>query len=128
MPNRDDRREFTRVPAWLTVEIEPPDGRVIRGRARDLGLRGVYVFTEAVLPLGTPCQANLLLGDASDDPRMFAEGRVVRLEKDGIALQFSSIELESFAYLQRFVLYPADDPTDGELELATHAGIMFKAG
>jgi hypothetical protein len=49
------------------------------------------------------------------------QGRTVRQDPEGIAVDFSEIELESFRHLFRLVQYNAPDPDFIEQELSTSA-------
>jgi len=99
-PVRHERRSGQRfqlhVP--LTIHVE---GRTVPGFTQDLSSRGLFLFSEAELPEGTPVEltftmpSEITLGDSM---RVRGRGRVVRSDgsrngpRQGVAVQLGSYE------------------------------------
>ena len=117
------RREFTRVPLRLEVGLSTQEGCVFSGPARDLSLIGVYVQGDCALSLNTPCSVRIRLNDQIDGPCVQATGQVVRVEPDGVAVEFTAVPLGALEHLRNLVLYNASDPTEIEKEFSSHIGL-----
>jgi hypothetical protein len=125
MDDTPNQREFTRVHVQVEVEVTAL-GRTIRSsQPQDLSLKGMLVRTDERLPEGTACEVRLVLGDERTEIR--AGGLVVRIYKEGFAIQFTRlIGLESFEHLRNLVLYNAADAERIEQEFQTHLGLRRK--
>jgi hypothetical protein len=112
-----DRRRFTRVNINLQVEVS--DGRMslIGCETRDLSLRGVFVYSDIVFPLGSPCVVTIILSGMVVPVEIKINARVVRAESEGIGVEFDSSQgLESYHHLRNLVLYNSLVPEQIEQE------------
>src|SRR5262245_16139582 len=76
-----------RLPVVFSWQTE--DGKIqgCDGYSRDLGSRGIYVYSELVPPLGVSVEMNVFLPRPEHSSRLseiYAVGRVVRSEKHGL--------------------------------------------
>jgi hypothetical protein len=85
-----ERRTALRYPLRLPVVFswQTEDGKIqgCDGYSRDLGSRGIYVYSELVPPLGVSVEMNVFLPRPEHSSRpseIHAVGRVVRSEKHG---------------------------------------------
>ncbi len=121
-----DGREFSRSPVKVRVTVLDRGGTPaasVRGVVQDLSMNGVFVRVEdAPLPgVGSDCRVDISL---EAQARVEAAGRVARLAAGGMAVQFTEIiGSESFAHLQRLVLYNNARPDVVLEEARRHAGI-----
>ncbi len=76
----------------------------------DLSLGGLYVKGKFDQQAGDTCTIELSKPEADAGVELRACCSVVRVTDDGIALEFISMEQESFLFLQTILLYEADDP------------------
>ena len=87
------RRIDTRLPFDFQIEIYAPNFAVC-GVSRDISLSGLFIETEAEIPLDTNCKVALLA--TSDTPQIVHHARVVRLVSPdsgnrGIGLMFTDL-------------------------------------
>jgi hypothetical protein len=125
MGNKKNKREFTRVPVELPIEIQAGD-RLLRGLVTgNLSMKGLLLRTQDVLAQDTLCTLRIILGEGAAEVR--AEAQVVRIYPGAIAFQFSRIlGTESFEHLRQLVIYNAPDADQVESELHEHTGIKAK--
>ncbi len=115
----DERRRRTRVVFTTEVELASGDLTVKSTRSRDVSMTGIFIYTDQHLEPGAACQITIRLLGASSDLRLTAEGRVVRVTDDGLAVEFTSLDLDSYVHLRNLIVYNAEDP-DGILEEVSH--------
>ena len=118
-------REFTRVPLQILVRVVGESGACEEGVARDLSLRGVYLSGADTLVVGERCEVELELGGGEVTVRAY--GRVARVERAGIAIEFTELPLDALDHLRKLVLYNAEDPDEVEREFRSHSGLRSKA-
>lgn len=125
MGEAPNQREFTRVHVQVVVEITALGRTLSSSQPQDLSMKGLLVRTSDHLPVGTPCQVKLLLGETGVEIQ--AEGEVVRDYPEGFAVQFSRIlGVESYGHLKNLVLYNAQDTERVEREFQGHLGLRRK--
>jgi hypothetical protein len=116
-------REFSRSCVRLEVEVVSGDARIASGQTRDVCMKGIFVFSDQRLPVGSRCRIVLRMGDPPSDIHMEADGAVVREEPEGFAVEFAEMDLESFHHLRNLVLYNSSDPERADRELHEHVGL-----
>jgi c-di-GMP-binding flagellar brake protein YcgR len=84
-----DLRRYQRTPVDLDITFTPggDDASVLRGRARDLSLGGMFIETRTPLAFGTPIVITLFNGESS--MLLPAISRWTR--EDGMGVQFGLI-------------------------------------
>ena len=123
MPSESNRRDFTRVPSGLDVDVHFEDGGEFAGRIEDVSLKGIFIPTEKPFAEGTRCRIVLHLGGRGHGIALEAHGEVARCTDDGIGLSFDEISLDAFEHLRNLVRFNAGDPDAIEDELDGHTGI-----
>ena len=113
--NHHNRREFTRSPSRLDVEVTRGTAS-ITGSLRDVSSGGVYVLCEHPFPETTHVSVLLVLGTAPDE-RIEAAGRVRRVDSHGMAIQTEEIGVRSYQHIERLVLLNSEAPAAAELAL-----------
>jgi hypothetical protein len=117
-----NKRIFTRVPPHIDVQVEAAERPRIQGRTRDVCMNGLYMVSEAVLPVDTPCRVTLLLSGTEE--RIQVNGRVVRVDGSGMAMCFTEIlGLESYEHLRNLLLHNAELAAQIEKELNESIGL-----
>ncbi len=119
------RRRFTRVnfrqEAQLSFERNVYERQVIN----NLSLGGLYVEGQFQQHIGDLCTIELRQpGLETVDFR--AKGTVVRIDAQGMAVEFVTMEYESFLFLQTTLLYRADDPVALGTELKQDLSFMLE--
>lgn len=107
-----ERRKRSRARLVLPLSITF-GGKTVRGQVNDLSLKGLSCSTEAWIVPGEECDVTLELDSGIRIP---IHGRIIRAGQDG-AIDFISMDTESFAHLRNLVrLYAEDaDAVDNEL-------------
>jgi len=118
-----EQREFTRIPIRRTAEIVTDDATVVAEPTRDISAKGLYVEGLSNLPPGAPCRVRLPLLGVPGTATIQADARIVRSEANGIAVEFTGMDLDSFEHLRNLVLYNAPDPAQIESEFENHLGL-----
>jgi len=120
-----NQRQYSRSKVSIAATLTPQGGTPFGVQVMDLSMGGMFIHTDETLEPGTRCQVSLLLGHFKHELPMIADAVVVRGFKDGIALKFKSIQLESIASIQNIIVEHADDPDQAELEFSSHGGWIF---
>ncbi len=127
MKTEANKREFSRVPIQLDVEILSPQPAPSSCQVKDVSLKGLYLLCANPLPVGSDCRVALLLGGGETPVRIEIGGTVAREDPAGMGLEITAIVgVESFEHLQNLVRYNAMDPDRVEQEFAEHVGLKRK--
>ena len=121
-----NQREFTRVKVAIHVELRMGGNVVIPGELENVSLNGLMLRAAASVPDQTPCIVFIHLdGGGIGGPRIEAKGRVVRIEPDHLAVQFSEVlGVEGMSHLRNLVLYNSGTQADRvETEFQSHLGL-----
>ncbi len=117
-----ERRRRTRVPFVTHVDIETVGARLLELETRDLSHKGVFVKGSLPLKPGQGCTVTIHLpGDIERTPQLVLEGRVVRVTEEGAAIDFLSMDPDTFLHLRNIVLFNTTDPDKVQREFATPA-------
>jgi hypothetical protein len=123
MSDDADRREFTRVPFRVEAELVGDHATVVCGDVRDLSLNGLYAAGVGRLPPDSLCDVFLVLGGPASETRLKMRGRVARVDRGGLAVQFLALGLDTFYHLRNLVLYNGADHARIEDEFKAHLGL-----
>ncbi len=127
MHHPSNRREFTRVNISVAVELSPPGEPKISGRGCNLSVKGVYVSGPRQLPASTECPITIFLTGGGESMSVRVLGRIVYADKEGMGIEFSEMDTDSFIHLQNLVLHNSLDPAKVEREFQEHIGIKRKS-
>lgn len=117
-----NRRRRTRVSYRTRVDIQATGARLMDMESRDLSHKGVYVLGDLPLKAGQGCMVTVhLVGLGEEAPILRMEGKVVRAAPDGTAIDFVSMDPDTYMHLRNLVLLNAEDPSRAEAEFATPA-------
>lgn len=121
---RQERREFTRVPVSMELDVTADQQATYSGQTRDISLGGLYCQCPMPATVGAQCHVVLFLGGRDSEVRIATRGRVARVDSAGIGIEFTEVVgIESLEHLRNLVLYNATDPQQVEQEFASHLGI-----
>jgi len=124
MESDANRREFTRAPLQIDVELTTEQSPPVACQLRDVSLNGLYLMCDHPWPVGSDCRVALLLGGSEKPIRVEMHCTVTRVEKTGMGLEITGIlGLESFEHLRNLVLYNASQAEQAEKEMQSHRGI-----
>ncbi|MDH5649206.1 MAG: PilZ domain-containing protein, partial [Gammaproteobacteria bacterium] len=93
---------------------------------RDISMNGIFVITAEKLPEHTLCDISLYLYGTDDEIELRLKGTIVRLESDGMAVEFNQIDIDSFEHLKRIIQLNSVDPDSITDEFEHHLGIKRK--
>ena len=113
----DERRRRTRVRTGHTALLDT-GGEQFTVRIQDLSLKGARTEPLEALAAGRDCGFTLRL---AEDLVISAKARVARSDAGSLALDFTSIEEESFPHLLRLVQLHYGDAEAIERELSEPA-------
>ena len=128
MGEAHNRREFTRVTTRFHVSITAGGRTIDSGRTRDLSMKGLFVQCDEPLPAGTECQAVIHLGEPESGIEVKTECTVVRSAPDGLALEFTAVDVESYGHLRNMVLLNSQETETVEKEIHGHLGLKNREG
>ena len=114
----EDQRKRTRVNFTTEVTLNFDNKEYSGLRSRDLSLKGLFVETGLSFPEGALVDVILSLSGSSSKVELKIKARVARVGSDGIGLDFTEIDLDSFFHLRNIVLYNSGEPADVDNELA----------
>jgi len=115
-----NKREFTRALIHMKATLTRGEKR-IDGWVKDVSMRGLFFLGEEYFPEKTECLVELCLSGHAQ--RISAKGRVVRLFADGLGVEFTEIDLDSFHHLRNLVRMNASDVSRIETEFMSHLGL-----
>ncbi|MFO7606627.1 MAG: PilZ domain-containing protein [Desulfurivibrionaceae bacterium] len=128
MPDQyNDRRRDNRVVFRTTVKVIFSDGRVFADcETSDISISGVFVNGVTGGDCGEKCRIELQLAGNTSNLLLKISGEIVRSQEDGVALEFSEVDEDSFYHLRNIVYfsYKHADVGQGDLisELDDAAG------
>jgi hypothetical protein len=114
----EERRQKTRVHFETHVIIRIGESEIkAEANSEDISIKGVFVKTRDRIPEGTPCDLEILLTGSSTRLALTIKGTITRQEKDGLAIGFDSMDLDSYMHLKNIILYNVTDPEEVEREM-----------
>ena len=102
MPDQE-RREFSRISVKVMTHIEARSESAFTGTASNLSMKGLYVSSEHLLPVGTTCQVVLQLSEDNKAPQIHANAEVVRQDKNGLGIEFKDVSVDSLPNLRELI-------------------------
>lgn len=110
-----DQRRRSRVKAAFLVELAR-QGVYVTAETLNISLKGILCSYIPGFAIEDECSVHLRL---SEEIEIVVKGRVVRSDKDGIAIDFMQMDDDSFTHLRKIVQYNSldADTIDGELTL-----------
>ena len=116
--SENERRKNTRVPFQTTADLIFSDKSYQKCETENLSVKGVSIPGVVGHQINEECEVSLALSGTTSELRLEMKGKVVRVTAEGIGIQFTEIDLDSFYHLKNIVYYNAEDPDQIETELA----------
>ena len=114
----EERREKTRVHFKTQVTLKADESKIVsEANSKDISIRGMFVNTEKKMPVGTPCDIEILLTGTSTKLALNIKGIVTRQDATGLGISFDSMDLDSHFHLKNIIMYNASDPEEIEDEV-----------
>ncbi len=111
-----EKRKFTRVPFRTLVKLKAAGRTIISQKLRDISLGGAFLYSTEAFPVGTMCLLEIRLTGRASLLKIGVEGKVVRAEDGGLAVEFSRIDVDSLVHLRHIVKIYSQDPETVEIE------------
>ena len=108
--------------AAIHVEAELISGEAkLHGQVNDVSMRGLFLHCKEHFPEKTECTVELYLAEHA--LCISAKGRIVRRFEDGMGVEFTEIDLDSFEHLRNLVRMNANNVSQVEGEFKSHLGL-----
>ncbi|MBV5316213.1 MAG: PilZ domain-containing protein [Desulfobulbaceae bacterium] len=105
-----EKRRDTRVIFTRSVKLFVKGKLQGRYPARNLSLGGLFIEGTVNIPDGEDCHLELHETGRHSSLILTFSGKVIRQDKDGVGVKFTSMGEDSFMFLQTMVLYSSDEP------------------
>ncbi len=125
MKQYHNQRKYSRSKVAIAATLTPEGGDSFGVEVVDLSMGGVFVHSDQALKPGTICQINMLLGHFKHELPLVAGAIVIRSVKEGIALRFEDVKLQSIPVMQDVIVDHAEDPEQAAMEFSSHGGWIF---
>ena len=114
----EERRGKTRVHFKTQVTLKADESKIVsEANSKDISIKGMFVNTEKKMPVGTPCDIEILLTGTSTRLALSIKGIVIRQDASGLGISFDSMDIDSHFHLKNIIMYNASDPEDIEEEV-----------
>jgi len=90
---------------------------VTSAETKDISIKGVFITTDKKIPVGTPCDIEIILTGTSSKLSLRMKGSIVRQDKSGLGIIFDVIDFDSYFHLKNLLMYNASDPVALEKEM-----------
>ena len=100
-----EHREYSRSPIHARTEVRLGNGITVEGKAVDVSLRGLMFVSENRLPIGKPVRVVLILDGDAEPRHINVGGQIARLHDQGVAVQFTDIDLDNTQYLRDVITF-----------------------
>jgi hypothetical protein len=104
----EEKRSATRVGTGLEVDARCGNRTISSARTRDLSLTGVYVYCDEPFEERLDCQIEIFM-EGREGQGVKARGKIARVDRQGMALQFREVGIESFQQLRNLILYSSQN-------------------
>lgn len=98
------QRRMSRISYKIEAVINKSD-KEIKGEVRNLSLNGMFVNISDGFQIGDEIKSVISLSTVNSEMSLHLAGNVVRIEPEGVAVQFKGIELDTFILLRNIVIY-----------------------
>jgi hypothetical protein len=99
-----EKRNFTRIPFQTKAIVRSKDATVI-GIVENLSLDGIFLKTPEKLRLNRIIKIELLFTGTSSQLSILLDGKIMRHENIGMAIQFKNVDLDAFLHLKNLISY-----------------------
>lgn len=105
-----ERRDFTRISVEIEIKVVNEGTKVTSDRLRDISLGGAFIVSEDKPPAGSPLDLTLSVVGPSSFLRMEVQAEVIRVEDNGVAIEFTKIDVDSLIHLRHLIKIHSHDP------------------
>ena len=99
-----EKRNFGRIPFQTKAIVRSKDTTVI-GIVENLSLDGIFLKTPEKLNLNRIVKIELLFTGTSSQLSILLDGKIMRHENIGMAIQFKNVDMDAFFHLKNLIAY-----------------------
>jgi hypothetical protein len=99
-----EKRNFDRIPFQTKAIVRSKDATVI-GIVENLSLDGIFLKSPEKLPLNRIVKIEVLITGTSSQLSILLDGKIMRHENVGMAIQFRDIDMDTFFHLKNIIAY-----------------------
>jgi len=118
-----EKRRFTRIPFKVRAELTVDNVAYIVEEVNNLSVGGCLLPLTLDSEPGQNCRIRIQLSGVSSGLSIKINGKIARLDKSAIAIQFTHIDMDSLFHLKNLVRYNAPDPDAVENEIMEHPNL-----
>lgn len=120
-----EQRKHLRLPIERTILLQQGDSKVHRGKTTNMsfGYAHINLSVHDDLSVNDECELVLQLDENLDSIEIFLKAKIVRLEQDGVAVQFTSIMAEGYQDFEQLLVNASPNPIQLMAELDKHRGL-----
>jgi hypothetical protein len=107
---QQQHRKHTRSNISIAAQLTLENGEIMQVMVKDLSLHGILVHAEQTLEIGQKCQIRILLGHQKHELPINAEGSVVRIQDEYLAIEFGCVGVGAKGELESTILTHSTDP------------------
>jgi len=108
-----DKRKKQRVDFKTKITLKTDQSELnIEGSSKDLSLKGIFIHTNEDIALNTKCDIEIYLTGMTEKFVLNMQGITIRQEDNGIAVEFISMDLDSYTHLKNILRYNTANPDD----------------
>lgn len=99
-----EKRNFDRIPFQTKAIVRSKETTVI-GIVENLSLDGIFLKTPEKLNLNRIVKIELLFTGTSSQLSIILDGKIMRHENIGMAIQFKNVDMDAFFHLKNLISY-----------------------
>ena len=99
-----EKRSFARIPFQTKAIVRAKQTTVI-GVVENLSLAGIFLKTPERLGLNRVVKIELLFTGTSSQLSILLNGKIMRHENLGMAIQFRNVDIDAFIHLKNLISY-----------------------
>lgn len=99
-----EKRSFARIPFQTKAIVRSKDATVI-GIVENLSLDGIFLKTPEKLRLNRIVKIELLFTGTSSQLSILLNGKIMRHENTGMAIQFKDVDMDAFLHLKNLISF-----------------------
>jgi len=125
MSESNNAREFSRIGIPMTATLSVGGESTTGCKVVNISLSGIELCAENG-SLGDHSKVEVQFGYPGNELSIQAEGKIVRITSDSLAVNFESIGLDSYEHLKNLITYNSGNVDQVEQEFSEHIGLHRK--
>lgn len=115
-----EQRKFTRIPFNTEIRITAGDRTLICNALKDISMGGAFIFSNESFPEHTACCMDISLIGPASLLQIQIEAEIIRVDENGMAVEFTKIDLDGLIHLHHFIKVHSQNPEDIEQEFKSN--------